>query len=570
MALSTAQATCTLALAHRAAFMQSLRAQLGGNRLLFATVGSFLGLYLGASYFLVSRGLAYVSHLPILGPILTERMVYVLFFFFFVMLIVSNATITAMGLFRKRETGWLLSLPITFQSLVLWQTLEGMVLASWGLILLSAPILAALGKVLEAPPSFFLLTLPALICLVTVAANVSSWILLALARWVRRSWIKSIALAGVAVIIVSTIALWPHAATPGKGMDVGAHVSNILHHSDHFTHPLLPSSWVAQIVIAASRGEIQAAGFYNLLLLSYALASLVLTVFLAGKLFYPAWSRSLEPGPLKKARNERGYRWPRWLAWLPVDNTDRALVLKDLHTFLREPAQWGQCAVVFGLLFLYTANLRRIVFDYHDPFWAVVTSYLNLLVCSLSLSTLTTRFIYPQISQEGQRLWMFGLSPINASRMLRTKLRLTLFVTGTLTGTLTFISCQTLSMSWERTTFFMVCILALTFGLNTLALGLGVLFPNFNEQNPAKVVSGFGGTLCLIASFVYIAAAMAIALLPSLPELRPGAIVFNTAYRLRVLGGSAGGLVLLTFLFGGLPFWLAHRKIKSLDYFENS
>ncbi len=549
--------------------MQSVRAHLRSNRLLFLTVGSFLGFYVGASYLLVSKGLEYVNRLPILGPILTERMIFVLFFFFFAMLIVSNATITGMGLFRKRETGWILTLPITFKSVVLWQTLEGMVLASWGLLLLSAPILAAIGRVMNAPPSFFFFTLPALLCLVTVASNASSWLLLVLVRWMKRSWLKPLAIIGLTAIVITAIVCWPQNSMPTNNSDVGAHVSNILRHSDHFTHPLLPSSWVAQIVLSASRGDLREAGFYNLLLLSYALVSLVMTVFIAGKWFYPAWTRSLEPGPTKKNAKPRGYEWPRLLTWLPVSKTDRALVLKDIHTFLREPAQWGQCAVVFGLLFLYTGNLRRIVFDYHDPFWAVVTSYLNLLVCSLSLSTLTTRFIYPQISQEGQRLWLFGLSPVHAGRMLSTKLWLTLVITGLLTGSLTLISCQTLAMSTERTLFFLVCILMLTIGLNSLALGLGVIFPNFREQNPAKIVSGFGGTLCLIASFIYIAAAMAIALIPSLPELRPGAQLFDVAHRMRVLYGSSAGLLILTVLFGGVPYWLAQKKIKSLDYFEN-
>jgi len=123
-----------------------------------------------------------------------------------------------------------------------------------------------------------------------------------------------------------------------------------------------------------------------------------------------------------------------------------------------EPAQWGQSVLVFGLLFLYTANLRRIVLDYHDPFWSVVTSYLNLLVCSLSLSTLTTRFIFPQISLEGQRLWLLGLSPLPLHRLLRAKLLLTTALTGTVTLSLVVISCQMLEIAWERTAV-CICIL---------------------------------------------------------------------------------------------------------------
>ena len=34
--------------------------------------------------------------------------------------------------------------------------------------------------------------------------------------------------------------------------------------------------------------------------------------------------------------------------------------------------------------------------------------------------------------------------------------------------------------------------------------GFGVIYPNFKEDNPSKIVSGFGGTFCLVMSFLYI------------------------------------------------------------------
>ena len=52
--------------------------------------------------------------------------------------------------------------------------------------------------------------------------------------------------------------------------------------------------------------------------------------------------------------------------------------------------------------------------------------------------------------------------------------------------------------------FFSGVITVMTFTLTGLAVGLGALCPNFKEDNPSKIVSGFGGTLCLVLSFVYI------------------------------------------------------------------
>lgn len=568
MALSTAQATWTLASAHLSTLLQTLRSHLREKRLLFATITIFLGGYMLAAYLLVAKGLEFISHVPLLGPILMDRLIFVLFFFFFAMLVISNATITGIGLFKRRETSWLLSLPLSYRSLVLWKTLEGMVLASWGLILLSAPIVAAIGRMLHATPAFYLCALPALFCLVTVASNLSCWMLLTLIRWTRRSWLKPAAMLAGLGLLITAMRVLPGEQAASNPVDVSANVGQILQHTNYFTHPLLPSSWVAEAVLAAGHGAFDVAAFYNLLLLAYAMLSVVITIHMAGRWFYPAWARSLEAssGPATAPFRTTTRRFP-WPAWLPPDLIMRSLMLKDIRGFVREPAQWGQTVLVFGLLFLYMLNLRRIVFDFRDPFWNLVTSYLNLLVCSLSLSTLTTRFIFPQLSLEGQRMWLLGLSPIPMTRVLHAKLLLTTSVTGILTMSLTLISCHTLETAPERTLFFVVAILMMTAGLNGLALGLGALFPDFREQNPAKVVSGFGGTLCLIASFVYIAACITAALIPALPELKPGLARPDFTHTLWVQGMSGCGILLLTLLFGWLPYHLAQKRIKNLDYF---
>jgi ABC-2 type transport system permease protein len=43
---------------------------------------------------------------------------------------------------------------------------------------------------------------------------------------------------------------------------------------------------------------------------------------------------------------------------------------------------------------------------------------------------------------------------------------------------------------------------------------LGAAFPDFKSENPAKIVSGFGGTLTLIASIGFILIAVAVTIFP--------------------------------------------------------
>lgn len=572
--MTVAATTALLARAHGRMLVNKSMHGLRQNRLLVFTVGGFLVFYSFASYKLVAHGLDYVMKIPMLGPLLAERLIYLLFFFFFVMLVISNATITGMGLFRKKDMEWQVALPLPPRSLVMWKTLEGMLLASWGLIVLSAPILLALGRIYEAGPAFFLATAPALLCLVTISANLSTWLLLFLVRYARRSWWKAVAVGGLVLLVIAVRRFLAIDLDAVRGGDVATGVSEILKHTEVCMHPLLPSSWVAEAVHATGGGTGRRALFFHLVLLSHALVSLVVTARLAGNMFFPAWNRLMQavPGggasqarmPLAAGRFSELFR--RALA---LDRASFAILGKEARVFLREPMQWGQCAVIFGLLLIYSANLRSMGDDLQSPFWTTVISHLNLLVCCLALSTLTTRFIYPQLSLEGQRMWILGLSPVPLHRVLALKLRLSAGVLALLMTTLVCLSGISLGMPPRRMLFFCLAMMMMSYGLTALSLSLGALLPNFREANPARIVSGFGGTVCLISSFIYIIMGMALVLMPSWNSLNPQLAVSPAVdWRAEVI--SLVILLVLTVLMGGLPYFFAKQRTKSLDYLRDS
>jgi len=117
------------------------------------------------------------------------------------------------------------------------------------------------------------------------------------------------------------------------------------------------------------------------------------------------------------------------------------------------------------------------------------------------------------------------------------------------------LSCHLLNMTWDRILFFGAVVTVMSFTLNGLAVGLGVLYPNLQESNPNKIVSGFGGTLCFVLSSVYILVSLAF-------------LVFGTGgYHAHTAWAAAGVLafVLLSLTVGWVPFkWgLCH-----LDNFE--
>ncbi|MBV9463389.1 MAG: hypothetical protein JO317_04085, partial [Verrucomicrobiae bacterium] len=183
----------------------------------------------------------------------------------------------------------------------------------------------------------------------------------------------------------------------------------------------------------------------------------------------------------------------------------RAILLKDWIVFWRDPAQWTQFVIFFGLLGIYFLNLKSL----HQPnlddrFWINVIAFLNLTSLSLILATLTTRFIFPQFSLEGRRLWLVTMAPVTLFEVIWSKFWTSAIASGTLTLGLMLLSFHSLRLEWFMRGLIAFSIVGMSMGLSSLAISLGVLFPNLKQDNPARIVSGFGGTLCLVLSLAYI------------------------------------------------------------------
>ena len=230
-------------------------------------------------------------------------------------------------------------------------------------------------------------------------------------------------------------------------------------------------------------------------------------------------------------------------------------VFTRLRMVWRDTTQWGQTVMLFGLLGVYIINLRNFTHQLTSPFWINLVAFLNLGACSLNLATVTTRFVFPQFSLEGRRLWIVGMSPMGLERVVKTKYWLSSVLSLVVTLGLITLSCWLLNMTWDRVAFFGAVVAVMTFALNGLAVGLGVLYPNLKEANPSKIVSGFGGTLCLVLSFLYILASV----------LLLGFGTTGLHDRASWAMESVVAFVLLSFVIGWVPLKLGLRHLKNFE-----
>ena len=549
--------------------------------LMVSVITLFVIGYWFAAYAIFYMGFRHLAEVPGLQVIVLDRMLYLFFAFLFLMLMFSNMIIGYSTLFKSQETQWMLTLPVRSLDVFRWKLMETTLLASWAFLFLSAPLMAAYGNARHVLPSFYLKVFLLFIPFTVIPAALGSIAILIVTRYLHRRVFKWVLFGVSAVGIAAAVTfLKPMQAEQLEQAQMVASLTQLLHNSNMTLQPMLPSYWVASSMIAWGEGWSRKGLFYFLVLLSNAMMATLVCLTISRRLFYEGWSRNHTQGdfqlgvplldkPINLPRADLADRivnlWPR------LHHVTRALVIKDIRVFWRDTTKWSQFVIFFGLLGLYVLNLRSVAYDWSNEYWASFVCFLNLGASSMTLATLTTRFVFPQFSLEGKRLWIVGMVPNGLKRVLLEKFWLSSVCSAAITLCLMLTSSWMLHIPGWLTLLFASTVIVMSFALCGIAVGIGTLFPNFSsgstanrrDDNPARIVSGFGGTFCFLLSLVYIVLVIGSEVLPMYQSFaangfndrgQPWGLVFSWIF-----------VAFLSLFATTVPMTLALKKVDSLE-----
>jgi ABC-2 type transport system permease protein len=486
-----------------------------------------------------------------------DEMVRGIFGIFFaalmVMLAFSTGIVLYGSLFRSPEMTFLLTIPARTERIFLHQFQDAILLSSWGFILLGSPVILAYGIIAHAPWYYYLMILPFLVSFIYIPAGIGAIICLLIIYIMprQRRLVTFIFVAGLlaagSYLICSLV--------KGSQSDILTPVwfQEMLGQLQLTEKRLFPSWWFSTGMLEAARGEWIESILFLALLFSNALFFRLLALWTARLLLRPAYSALY--GSLRKRRKTRTAWVDRALftaaRFLPLSM--RMFMIKDFRLFRRDPLQWSQFLIFFGLLTLYFINIRRLNYDLYYIGWVNMVSFLNLAVVGLLMSTFTTRFIFPMISLEGQRFWLLGLLPVSRDTILWSKF---IFAVGSAIlpcSALILLSDTMLDVSGTVLASHQLTCLILCFGLSGIAVGLGARMPNLRDHSPSRIAAGFGGTLCLAISTIYI---IVVVLLTALPT--HFLIATQNSYAIHAMFEHHEGV------FRWLRFWLLSGTITSV------
>ncbi len=509
-----------------------------------------------------------------------DEMVHGLFGMFFaalmVMLAFSAGIIMYGSLFRSPEIAFLLTIPARTERIFLHKFQDAVLLSSWGFILLGSPVILAYGLTADAPWYYYLMMFPFVLSFVYIPAAIGAVICMLIMYFMPAKRRLVVYIIGGLLLAAAYWLAWSILKGPDSNLLASNWFQEILGRLQFTERRLLPSWWLSSGLLEAGHDSWSESLMFLALMFSNALFFRQLAMFTAVRIYRKAYS-SLS-GSSAKNRRGRTALIDRMLLtatrFFPLPM--RLLMVKDLRLFRRDPMQWSQFLIFFGLLVLYFFNVRRFNYDLYYIGWVNMVSFLNLSVVGLLMSTFTTRFIYPMLSLEGRRFWLLGLLPVRRETILWSKF---LFAAGTAIlpcSILILLSDVMLDISLLVILSHQLTCLILCTGLAGIAVGMGARLPNIHETSPSRIAAGFGGTLCLVISTLYILAVVLLTALPTHFLIAAGSIyVGQTAFerdgavlhwlRLWMLGGTLGSIV-LGILATFLPLVMGIRAFKRMEF----
>jgi len=278
----------------------------------------------------------------------------------------------------------------------------------------------------------------------------------------------------------------------------------------------LPSFWVSESLKLISIKASNTLLIYMLALVSTSVLAINLIFMIADRFYYSSWLASLEyhgsieGKVVKRRRSSSFFQLP---TWLPADF--RAVLSKDLKIFSREPAQWAQFTVLLVLLLIYLVNLKYFPTDIKDSYWKTFIGFTNFAFSGFILATLSVRFVFPNISLEGRSFWAIVSSPMRISRVFWVKFWSAFLIFLLISEVLAFVSNIMLGLRGILMILTFFSVLLMSVSLVSLSVGMGAIYPRFDERNPGKIASSVGGMLTTVLSLIYVGLMVVIAALPA-------------------------------------------------------
>ncbi|MCC6766215.1 MAG: hypothetical protein IT293_16265 [Deltaproteobacteria bacterium] len=463
-------------------------------------------------YFLFAHTLRFFQTITALGPVLTQRLLVMLFVSFFAILLISNVVTALTTYYLSADVRFLLVAPIPRRRLHQARFVETLVASSWMVLLFGLPVFLAYGVVFHAGPLYYVATLATVVpfLVIPAALGVALTTVLVLVFPARRMRDVLVVLS-VALIAGGYLALRlarpERLASPSELAGFAAFLAAF----EAPASPYLPTTWAANVLLAFLGDEPREPLFHLALLASTAAVLVLACGLFVERVLLTAWSRAQEGRERPRSARMLG----RWLDVVarPLPHTTGLLFVKDATIFFRDASQWSQLLLLLALVVVYVYNFSALPIDDGSPLAGTlreIVAFANLGLAAFVTASVAVRFVFPAISLEGRSWWAIRTAPIPLTSIWWGKFWLGFLPLAVLGEVLIVVTGRLLGVTSGLTLVFMATLLLVIAAIVSLGLAFGAAYPRVDTQNAAQIATGFGGLVYMVTCLGLIFAVIAL------------------------------------------------------------
>jgi len=507
-----------------------------------------------------------------IGLMLADKLIEVGFLAFGMMLFISNLVSAISTLYKSTETHFLMSSPLSHRKIFWIKFIDNVFYSTWATAIVGIPLFFAYSVVFELKWYYLfsstLIVLTAFLLLPAFIGAISSIVFFILSG---RFGFRKVMYAGIVLSVVVLVFYIRQNQLASVLLSVHGDL-NILNYylrtlSTSDGSFFMPWNLLTSALKFARWNEPTTYVVHMSALLSSAFLGLFVTDFIAERFYFKAFLSSSgtfysrQKVNNKKKKDLHGFLWK---LFLPFPSGMRSLLVKDIKLFLRDPSQWTQFGVLLVLLGVYLVNLKNVPLSVGNTSLKLAITFANYGFCGYILATLSVRFVYPSISMEGRSFWLVRSSPIKTSQIFWEKFWLAFGIFFIIAEVVAIISSVILAQSFSMVLLTSFGILTMSVSLISISVGLGILFPDFEESNPAKIASSGGGMITALISLIYVGLSVVIVAMPTYSYIQY--LSFNKPFpTISIISASITYIVLNTLAIF-LPLYLGVKKIYRLEH----
>ncbi len=529
------------------------------------SVGSTLvygGFAIGAFIFAL-RALDFLLLEQKIGLFLLHRFISIILFIFFLSVNIGNIVVSYSTLFRSPEISFLLTKPVNPVRIFVIKFFDNFFYSSGTLIMVMVSLLVGFTwyfkvNIWQGVLLFFFNFLPFML----TAGLIGVLLLLLLMNLAGRIGFRKtvgILATGYVALVVAFFKVSSPVATVEGVMKYFPNVDGYFASLIPTYIKFLPSNWLAEAMFWTAKGDVsEALPYYALQMLLTGF--LLIMVYFAGSAAYlKTWHRSIDFRENRVVKEEK----PGFLAFgkasIFKDPFTESIFKRDIHMFIREPAQIIHLAVLLFLIVLFVTSMPSVALLAWKRSVLFTTIFLAVYVFNLFfVITLALRFVFPLISLEGNVIWKVKSAPISLKVLLKKRLSFPLWVIIGISQNMSLLIVY--KFYHDLIIPFALISFAAAWFIIMLNFGMGGLFINLKEKNPVRLSSSQGASISFLFSVVYLVLLVALLFIP-LSQLFHSVVVKAEGSTLPII--QLSGIIFLISI--GVGYFFYRMGVRSLE-----